>query len=95
MGLGLWHSLAGTLIVEALIFAAGVVWYVRTTTAANRVGKYGFWALVGFLVVIHIGNIWGPPPDNMTAIAWVGQLQWLLVFWGYWVDRNRTVPRLV
>ena len=35
--------------------------------------------------------MWDPDtyPDVET-IAWAGQLQWLLVLLGYWVDRNRS-----
>ena len=46
-------------------------------------------ALVAFLLLVQAGNVFGPPPPDTTAIAWVGQAQWLLVAWGYWVDRHR------
>lgn len=89
IGLGLWNSVAGTLVVEGLIFAVGLVLYLRTTRARNRVGSYALWALVGFLVLIYLGNSFGPPPTSTGAIAWVGELQWLLIAWAYWVDHNR------
>jgi hypothetical protein len=38
---------------------------------------------------IHAANLLGPPPPSEAALAWVGQAQWLLVFWGYWIDRHR------
>ena len=94
VGLGLWGSLTGTLIVEGLVFGMGLAFYVRTTRARDGIGRYGFWGLVGFLVLVHIGNLFGDPPPDSTAIAWVGQLQWLLVIWGYWIDRHReAAPR--
>lgn len=89
LGFGLWNSLPGTLVVEGIIFVIGVLLYLRTTTAKNRVGVYAFWALIGFLILIHIGNLFGPPPPSVTAIAWAGQLQWLFVIWAFWVDKNR------
>ena len=89
LGLGLWNSLVGTFVVEGVIFIVGLVLYLRVTRPRNRAGLYGFWALVGFLVLVHLGNVFGPPPPNITAIAWGGQLQWLLVIWAYWIDRNR------
>ena len=88
-GLGLWNSLSGTLLLEGLIFSVGVGLYVRVTSAKNRAGRYGLWALVGFLVVVYMANIFGPLPPDTAAIAWAGQLQWLLVIWAYWIDRNR------
>ena len=91
VGLGLWNSLPGTLIVEVGIFAVGVWLYLRTTRATDRVGTISFWSLVGFLLLVYLGNLLGAPPPDSTAIAWVGQAQWLLVIWAYWVDRHRMV----
>jgi hypothetical protein len=36
LGLGLWNSLTATLLLEGGLFAAGVVIYLRTTTARDR-----------------------------------------------------------
>jgi hypothetical protein len=91
VGLGLWNSLPGTLIVEVGIFAVGVWLYLRTTRATDRVGTISFWSLVGFLLLVYLGNLFGAPPPDSTAVAWVGQAQWLLVIWAYWVDRHRMV----
>ena len=89
VGLGLWGSLPATLLVELAVFAVGVFLYLRTTRASDRTGSIALWALVGFLLVIYAGNILGPPPPSVSAIAWLGQAQWLLVAWGYWIDRHR------
>jgi len=89
VGLGLWNSLPITLIVELGIFVIGVGLYVRTTSATDRVGSIAFWSLVAFLLLVNFGNLFGQPPPNAAAFAWVGQAQWLLVAWGYWIDRHR------
>lgn len=91
VGLGLWQSKAATLAVEVPIFAIGVWLYVRATPTMDKVGRWGLAALVAFLGVIHAGNLFGPPPPSVTAIAWAGQAQWLLVAWAYWVD-SRCAP---
>jgi hypothetical protein len=44
-GLGVWNSVAGTLMVETALYAVGVLIYTRTTVAKNRVGRFAFWAL--------------------------------------------------
>jgi hypothetical protein len=93
VGLGLWNSLPATLLVEGGLLVVGVWLYLRTTRARNRIGALGFWALVGLLVLIHATNLAGPPPPSVAAIAWAGQLQWLLVAMGWWVDRNREPAR--
>jgi LexA-binding, inner membrane-associated putative hydrolase len=89
LGLDAWASLPLTLLVEGSLFAAGVWLYARCTTPANATGRWGFYGLVSFLVLIYIGNLFGAPPPSAQAIAWAGQAQWLLVLWGYWIDGHR------
>lgn len=90
VGLGLWSSLPATLIVELGLFAVGVALYARSTRALNRRGAWGLWGLVGFLLLVHMGNLFGPPPPTVEAIAITGHAQWLLVLWAWWLDRHRT-----
>ncbi|MCZ6673329.1 MAG: hypothetical protein O7C75_10370 [Verrucomicrobia bacterium] len=89
VGLGLWNSVAGTLVVEGLLFVIGILVYLRVTKAKNRAGVLGFWGLIAFLTVITISNFVGPPPPSATAVAWVSQAQWILIIWAYWIDMNR------
>ncbi len=88
-GLGLWNSVIGTVAVELLLFTAGFWLYLRSTKAIKPMGVYALWGLVTFLLVIYGANLFGPPPPSVKAIAVAGHAQWLLVLWGYWVDRNR------
>lgn len=89
VGLGLWNSLAGTLLVEFALLAAGVWMYVTTTRARDRIGVVSFWAMVGTFVLIYAGAVFGPTPPNESAIAYGALLGWLFVPWGAWVDRHR------
>lgn len=91
LGFGLWNSLPATLVAELAIFGLGVYLYVRTTKATDRTGSIALWGLVVFLLLMFASNIFGPPPPSEAAIAWVGHAQWLLVLWGFWIDRHRTV----
>ncbi len=93
LGMNVWSSLALTVLIELTIFAAGVWLYLRRTTALDTVGRWGLWGLILFLLAIHMGNLFGDPPSSVEAIAWIGQLQWLLVVWGYWIDRHRSPER--
>ena len=89
LGLGLWNSLPAAVAVEVLLFMVGVGLYARATEPIDRKGSLGFWALVAFLLVVSIANLVGPPPPSAMAVAWAAQAIWLLVAWGYWVDRHR------
>lgn len=91
-GFNLWSSLPATLAIELPLFALGVWLYVRATRPLDKSGTWGLWTLVIFLLVIYAGNLFGPPPPSVIAIAWAGQLQWLLVIWAFWVDAHRSVP---
>lgn len=89
LGLGLWNYPIITALVEGILFLGGVLLYYKATTAKNKFGRYGLIALVAFLIFIQVGNMAGPPPPNVTAIAWAGQLQWLLVIFAFFIDKNR------
>ena len=89
VGLGLWNSRAGTLLVEGAIFALGVVLYVHATRPRDRVGIYAFWSFIVLLVLIYFGNLFGPPPPSVKAIAIAALGLWFFVTWAYWLDRHR------
>jgi len=91
VGMGLWSSLAATLVVEGLIFSAGVYLYLRATRTRDKTGIYAFWGLIAFLVIIYVNNLFGPPPPSVEPIGYVGLAQWLFIAWGYWIDRHRDI----
>jgi hypothetical protein len=90
VGMGLWNSMAATLLVEGVLLAAGVAIYGRATEARDRTGAYGLWALVVFLVGVYAASVFGPPPPSVEAVAFTALAMWLLVAWAYWVDRHRS-----
>jgi hypothetical protein len=93
VGLGLWNSLVGTIVVELSLFAVGLWLYERSTKALDRTGRLALRGLVAFLLVIYVANVFGPPPPSGMAAAWSALAMWLLVAWGYWVDRHRAPVR--
>jgi membrane-bound metal-dependent hydrolase YbcI (DUF457 family) len=91
VGLGLWNHVAVAVIIESLIFVTGVYVYSRVTKARNKWGTVSLVLLVSCLGLIYIANIMGPPPPDMKAIAWAGNLQWIFVIMAFWVDRRRMI----
>ena len=90
IGFGLWNSPVLSVVTEMLIFATGVWLYAAHTKARDRVGSIGLWTLVGFLLIVYLASIFGPPPPSIDAVTWSAQAMWLIVVWGYWVDRHRS-----
>lgn len=91
VGLGLWRSVPATLLVEIVMYVAGVFLYARSTRAKDRVGSGAFWTLAAFLFVVYLANAAGPPPPSAGAVAGSALGLWLIPLWGVWIERHRTV----
>jgi hypothetical protein len=94
IGLGLWQAAPAVAVgVEVAIFVVGVAMFWRVLgRGASRGQRIGAALLVAFLALVHVGNVAGPPPPSVQAIAWVGQAQWLLVLAAYAIDRRPRAP---
>lgn len=91
-GFGLWHYKILTLMLEIGFYAGAVYLYFKNNKTLSRKKLIITWALIIFLLVIHVINTFGPPPKEIKQIAIVGLSQWILVAWGYWADgRNRNL----
>jgi membrane-bound metal-dependent hydrolase YbcI (DUF457 family) len=90
LGLGLWNSVAATVIVEGGMWVAAIIVYVRATRPKSRTGVYAFWIVVAFLTLAWRGNLMGPPPSSPRAMA-VSSLIFFscVVAWAYWMNRLR------
>lgn len=85
IGLGLWNSVAATLVVELTMFAAGIALYVRAGGAGRR--RVSFWLLIAFLLVVYFAASFGPPPPDTRTLALSALTAWLLIPWAWWADR--------
>jgi len=93
LGLGLWQSVSGTMIVEAAMFVVGLAIYARVTRAADRIGRWALWGFVALLAVFFFANVNSPPPPNASAVAWASLGAWLIPILGWWIDRHRVSDR--
>src|SRR5580704_6715492 len=86
---GAVDSVAGTIAVESVMFAAGVWMYMSATRARDRAGSYGLWAFVAFMVLVYFANVFGSPPPSAEFLARFSLAIWLIPLWAWWLDRHR------
>ena len=89
VGLGAWRSIPLTIVLELAVFGFGLVIYLRTTRARDRIGRWTLWAMVALLVLIFVSGFTSAAPPNGHAVALGALGLWLFVPWGYWIDRHR------
>jgi len=94
-GLGLWNYRAVTIAIELSLLALGIFLYLRQTRAMDRIGNYGFWAFILFLLAAYGGAAFGPPPPSVKKLALVTLLTWLFIPWAWWFDRHRETRAVV
>lgn len=90
VGLGLWNSVPGTLVVEGTLFAAAGWLYLRHARPVTRSRRLGLGVLVTVVALIWASGPFAPPPPSPTAVAVTALAIWLFVVWAGWVDGGRT-----
>lgn len=89
VGLGLWNSVVGTMVVEIAMFTAGAAIYATATRARDRVGAVAYWAFVAVLGALYLASAFGPPPPSVAALEIGAFVAYLFVAWAWWIDRHR------
>lgn len=92
VGMGLWHYPIATYALEAVLLVGALMFYLRRTSHNNTfTGKYGMIIFIIVLMLVNIGNIFGPPfGDSQTTLAF-SALAMYFAFAGiaFWLDRKR------
>ena len=88
VGLGLWRSIAGTLVLEGAMYIAGIYLYARATRPRDRIGALALAVLVLLSSGLWVAGPFAPPPPNAQAVAWFTLGLWLLVAWAGWADAH-------
>jgi membrane-bound metal-dependent hydrolase YbcI (DUF457 family) len=94
VGLGLWHSVAGTLILEMLMFLVGLYMYLRVTRPRGGRGRLSLWLLIVTLTVLYFVSL-RPLPVGLSerAIGMMGLVMWLFLPWAWWIESTRRTVR--
>ncbi len=88
VGLGLWHSILGTLAVEVPLFIAGVWLYISTTHHKGSIGVFALWGLIAVMVLVYAHGLLSAPPAEERAATWLALAVWLVPLWAWWIDRE-------
>jgi hypothetical protein len=91
LGMGLWNSVPGTVIVEGLLLAAGAAVYATSTSSVNRVGAIGLWVLIALMAGAFLAIVFGPVPQTQSVVLGAAGAMWVFVIAAYWIDRNHVV----
>ena len=93
VGLGLWNSVIGTILVEGGLVVAGFWLYLSAIPVGDRTNQWSLGILVALMGLIGITGIWSPPPPSERAVAWVMPWLWLVLLWTFWIERRRSHGR--
>jgi hypothetical protein len=89
LGLSLWNSITGTLVVEGLMWVAGIVIYLRNHRFDGVARRVAFWSLVVVTTVLWAGSPWSPPPASAHQLALLALIGWIVIPWAAWADGSR------
>ena len=91
VGLGLWNNIYLALLLEVVLFLAGLFIYMKETKGIGFGGKYGMYIFSIFLIAAaFISQILSPRPQNGIEVAGSALLSILLVILiSFWLDRKR------
>jgi hypothetical protein len=89
VGLGLWRSRIGSLIVELGMLWAGLAMYARGTTGKDRLGRGGLGAVAALLTIAGVLAYLGSPPGSAQQIAVGNLVVFLPLLLIEWIDRHR------
>ncbi len=93
IGLGLWNSVGGTLIVEQALFIGALAIYYRSTSGKGFLGKYGI-AIFGIgLILFNLLTAFGLSVTSGSEVA-ISILIIVPIFSAiaFGLDRKRTLP---
>jgi hypothetical protein len=94
VGFGLWNFPSIALMLEVGLVFVGLVLYVTGSDARDRIGRFGPWVFLGFLVVAQSLVFFGKPPETPDELAITAFISYFLfAALAAWIDRHRQTIR--
>src|SRR5687767_2040555 len=87
VGLGLWNSIPGTLVIEGAIWIAGIALYLRGRRSTRWIGPAALWSLIIISTVMWAAGPWSAPPPDARALGWFALIGWIMIPWAALADR--------
>ena len=76
LGLGLWRSRVGSLVVEVGMFLGGIAIYARTTRANDGTGSRGLVIFAALVAIMGASAFYSPPPPSVLPMAGSTSSSW-------------------
>ena len=91
LGFGLWNNAFVAYLLEAALLLGALWLYLGSTTASTKTGKYGMGLFVGFMLLMNIGNIFGPLQTDSKIVMSLSALAAYFLFAAiaFWLDKTR------
>ena len=94
VGLGLWNSVAATVVVELLLFVIALWLYLRVTRPRGSRGRLSLWSFVIAVTLVYFANLRPlPASTGPRTIAVMALLLWVVIPWAWWIDYTRRTVR--
>lgn len=87
LGLGLWNSIVGTIVLEGALWVAGIWLYLGPRRATQWIGRVALWSFIIVCTALWLVGPWSPPPPGERALAWFSLIGWVLIPWAALIDR--------
>lgn len=87
-GLGLWHSLTGTYVVEGGMWLAGIALFLGVRPRLRPAGQVAFWSLTVITTLMWAAGPFGPVPPDVRSLAMFALVGWIMVPWAILADRR-------
>jgi len=91
LGLALWDSIPGTLIIEGAMWLTGLVLYLHGRRSEGWAGPVALWSFVAVCTVMWAGGPWSPPPPSERALGWFALIGWIVLPWVALADRRYSI----
>jgi hypothetical protein len=75
------------------LLGVGLYLYSANTEPVDGIGIWALRLFAVALVGIYLASVFGPPPPDDRIVAYSALAMWLLVGWGYFIDRHRVAIR--